>query len=147
MTEPDHFKFVVGDGLDLKYADSEFDICYSNSVVEHVGSFEDQCKFASELRRVGRRAWAQTPARSFFFEPHYLTLFIHFLPKNIQWKLLRNFTIWGLITRPYKDKVEQFLAEIRLLSYVEMKTLFPDCEIRKGKISFPHKTFIVVRKL
>ena len=50
-SEPDCFKFVIGNGLDLKYADSEFDICYSNSVIEHVGSFEDQRKFASEVRK------------------------------------------------------------------------------------------------
>ena len=145
-SEPDCFKFVIGNGLDLKYADSEFDICYSNSVIEHVGSFEDQRKFASEVRRVGKKIWTQTPARSFFFEPHLLTPFIHFLPKNIQQKLLRNFTIWGLLTRPDKDKVEQFLAEIRLLSYDEMKTLFPDCEIRKEKFLFFTKAFVAVRK-
>ena len=145
-SEPDCFKFVIGNGLDLKYADSEFDICYSNSVIEHVGSFENQHKFASEVRRVGKKIWTQTPARSFFFEPHLLTPFIHFLPKNIQQKLLRNFTIWGLLTRPDKDKVEQFLAEIRLLSYDEMKTLFPDCEIRKEKFLFFTKAFVAVRK-
>jgi hypothetical protein len=145
-SEPDCFKFVIGSGLDLKYADSEFDICYSNSVIEHVGSFEDQRRFANEIRRVGRKIWVQTPARSFFFEPHLLTPFIHFLPKNAQRKLLRNFTIWGLITRPDKAEVEKILAEIRLLSYDEMKVLFPDCEIRKEKFLFLTKAFIAVRK-
>ena len=145
-SEFDHFKFVIGNGLDLKYADLGFDICYSNSVIEHVGTYENQCKFANEARRVGRKIWMQTPARSFFFEPHLLTPFIHFLPKSIQRKLLRNFTVWGLLTRPDKDEVEQFLSEIRLLSYDEMKNLFPDCEIRKEKFLLFTKAFVAVRK-
>jgi hypothetical protein len=145
-TDSDRFKFVTGNGLDLKYSDYEFDICFSNSVIEHVGSFEDQRMFANEIRRVGRKIWVQTPARSFFFEPHYLTPFVHFFPKHVQRKLLRNFTIWGLLTRPDKVRVEQFLSEIRLLTYDEMKTLFPDCEIRKEKFLFFTKAFIGVRK-
>jgi hypothetical protein len=144
--KPDHFSFVVGNGLDLKYPDAEFDICYSNSVIEHVGSFEDQRRFAGEVCRVGRKIWVQTPARSFFFEPHFLTPFIHFFPKDIRRRLLRNFTVWGLLTRPDKDAVERILAEIRLLSYDEMKTLFPDCEIRRERFLFFTKAFIAVRK-
>jgi ubiquinone/menaquinone biosynthesis C-methylase UbiE len=145
-TDFDQFKFVIGNGLDLKYTDSEFDICFSNSVIEHVGSFEDQRNFANEIRRVGRKIWVQTPARSFFFEPHYLTPFVHFFSKNIQRKLLRNFTVWGLLTRPDKGRVEQFLSEIRLLTYDEMKELFPDCEIRKEKLLFFTKSFVAIRK-
>jgi hypothetical protein len=145
-TEPNNFNFVAGNGMDLKYADLEFDVCYSNSVIEHLGSFENQIKFAAEVRRVGKKIWVQTPSRSFFFEPHFLTPFVHFLPKNVQRKLLRNFTIWGLATRPDKDKVKNFLDEIRLLSYAEMKTLFPDCEIRKEKFLFLTKAFIAIRK-
>jgi len=66
----------------LNYSDNEFDICFSNSVIELVGSFEDQRKFANEIRRVGRKLWVQTPARSFFFEPHYLyAIYLLFLQK------------------------------------------------------------------
>ncbi len=145
-SEPDNLKFVEGNGTDLKYADFEFDICYSNSVIEHLGSLENQKSFAFEVCRVGRKVWVQTPARSFFFEPHLLTPFIHFLPKNIQRKLIRNFTIWGLITRPDKERVEKLLNEIRLLSFDEMKMLFPDCEIRKERFLFFTKAFLAVRK-
>jgi hypothetical protein len=143
---PANFNYVIGDGVRLNYPDGEFDICFSNSVIEHVGSLEDQHKFADEVRRVGRGIWVQTPARSFFFEPHLLTPFIHFLPKNIQRKLLRNFTVWGLLTRPDEKRVDQFLSETRLLSYDEMKALFPDCEIRIEKLLFFTKAFVAVRR-
>ena len=32
--------FVQADGCDLPFADGEFDICFSNAVVEHVGGRE-----------------------------------------------------------------------------------------------------------
>jgi len=145
-SEPVNFKFVEGDATELKYTDFEFDICYSNSVIEHLTSFENQMKFANEVRRVGRKIWMQTPARSFFFEPHFLTPFIHFLPKNIQRKLLRNFTVWGLISRPSQQVIDTFVNEIRLLSYEEMEKLFPDCEIHKEKFLGFTKAFIAVRR-
>src|SRR5262249_30272488 len=91
---------VVGDGCRLACADDSCDIVFSNSVIEHLSNFENQQLFARECRRVGRRIWIQTPARSFVIEPHLLTPFIHFLPHQVQRALIRNFTIWGLITRP-----------------------------------------------
>jgi hypothetical protein len=75
-----HYTLVQGSGTKLDFADHSFDIAFSNSVIEHVGSFDAQRAFAEELRWVGRQLWVQTPARSFFFEPHLLAPFIHFLP-------------------------------------------------------------------
>src|SRR5947209_11973037 len=75
---------VIGDGCDIQYPSDSFDIVFSNSVIEHVGTFERQQKFASECARIARRLWIQTPARSFFIEPHLLTPFIHFLPRKVQ---------------------------------------------------------------
>ena len=36
---------VLGDGTNLRYADKEFDILFSNSVIEHLGNFENQRRF------------------------------------------------------------------------------------------------------
>ena len=144
--ELDRFRFVVGNGLELKYANSEFDICYSNSVIEHVGTYENQIKFAKEVQRVAQRIWVQTPARSFFIEPHLITPFIHFLPKSLQRNLLRNFTVWGWLGRPSQDRVDEFLAEVRLINFNEMKQLFPDCEIYVERFLGMPKAYIAVRK-
>lgn len=142
---PSNFSFVVGDGTTLDYKDNEFDIVFSNSVIEHVGTYGQQRQFASEVRRVGKSVWLQTPAKSFFFEPHYITPFIHSLPKNWQKKLLRNFSIWGLITRPSQQYIDDFVEQTRLLGYDELKELFPDCEILKEKFLFMAKSYIAVR--
>lgn len=137
---------VAGDACNLvDYEDDEFEVVFSNSVIEHVGTYENQKRMAAELRRVGKRLWIQTPARSFFVEPHYMTPFIHWFPKEARRKLLRWFTLWGWIYRPSKQRVDDMLAELRLLSYDEMKELFPDCKIRRERFLGMTKSFIAVR--
>ena len=109
----DTYELVVGDGCKLQYPDQSFDIVFSNSVIEHVGTYARQQAFAAEARRVGRALWIQTPAREFFIEPHLLTPFIHFLPRPLQARLLRYCTIWGLMSKPSPAQVIGFLDEVR----------------------------------
>ena len=67
---------MVGDGCALKFPDKSYDIAFSNSVIEHVGSWERQQAFAKDIRRVGKAIWVQTPARECLIEPHYLAPFL-----------------------------------------------------------------------
>lgn len=136
---------VAGDGCNLTYPDGSFDIVFSNSAIEHVGNFERQSAFAKECRRVGKCIWLQTPARGFPIEPHLLTPLIHFVPLRWRRKLLRNFTLWGLLKRPTAAEIETFLSEIRLLSRKEMESLFPDCVIRTERFFGLPKSYIAVR--
>jgi hypothetical protein len=71
---------VVADGRDLPFADGEFDVAFSNAVIEHVGGREDQERFARELCRVARRVFVTTPNRRFPVDPHTLLPFVHWLP-------------------------------------------------------------------
>jgi hypothetical protein len=143
---PRNIRYVKGDVTKLAYSDQVFDIGFSNSVIEHLYTYENQAKFAQEIRRACKRLWVQTPARTFFFEPHLLTPFIHYLPKRWQKTLLRNFTIWGLITRPSPQVIENFLQEVRLLDSRQMKELFPDCEIREEKFLLFTKAYVAIRR-
>jgi ubiquinone/menaquinone biosynthesis C-methylase UbiE len=143
---PSNFSFTIGDGTDLKYADGEFDICFSNSVIEHVGSLEKQQKFAREICRVGKKIWIQTPAKSFFFEPHFITPFIHWFPKESQKKLARYFTLWGWIARPSQEYIDEFVDQTRLMTYEELKNIFPDCTILKEKFLFATKSYLIIKE-
>jgi hypothetical protein len=143
---PERFALVTASGTDLPHRDRAFDIAFSNSVIEHLRSYGRQARFAAELRRVGRRLWVQTPARSFFFEPHLLTPFVHWLPKAWQRRLLRHATVWGWLARPGPAQVERFLRETRLLSYTEMRALFPDCEIHRERFLLMTKSYVAVRR-
>ena len=46
------FDFVLGSGCDMPFGDQSFDLAFSNSAIEHVGSEENQFKFAKEMMRV-----------------------------------------------------------------------------------------------
>lgn len=140
------FRFVGGDGCALPFAEHSFDVVFSNSVIEHVGTWERQQAFAAEARRVGRRLWVQTPAREFFIEPHLLAPFIHRLPRRWQRRLIRNFTLRGWFERPDAAAVDAFLAEVRLLTFAEMQQLFPDCTILRERFLGLTKSYIAVRR-
>jgi SAM-dependent methyltransferase len=81
---------VVADGRDLPFADGEFDIGFSNAVVEHVGGREDQERFVRELCRVAKRVFVTTPNRLFPVDPHTLLPFIHWLPEHRRPRVLNG---------------------------------------------------------
>jgi hypothetical protein len=138
---------VVGDGTNLSYPANSFDVVFSNSVIEHLGTFERQERFAKECARVGKQLWIQTPAKSFPIEPHFLTPFIHYCPKSWRRRVLRYGTVWGLLGRPSNQQIKDILQEIRLLSYREMRRLFPGCEILRERCLGLTKSYIAVNQV
>ncbi len=139
------FTAVAGDATNLPFADASFDIAFSNSVIEHLTTWERQHAFAFEARRVAKKLWIQTPARSFPVEPHLLAPFFQYLSKHVQIRMARHFTIWGLLTKPDPAQVNKLISEIRLLTYREMKQLFPDCLILKERVLGLTKSYVAVR--
>jgi len=136
---------VVGDGQRLPFKDGAFDVAFSNSVIEHLGDWNKQQQLAREIVRVARYYYVQTPNRRFFVEPHLITPFIHFFPRNWQRRMLRNCTTWGLVMRPTPQQCDQFLDEVRLLSEAEMELLFADAKILREKVAGMTKSIIAVR--
>ncbi len=139
------FEWVIGDARKLPFPDGAFEIVYSNSVIEHLGDLDDQRRFAAECRRVGRSYFIQTPNRNFPIEPHVLTPFIHWLPKKWQAQLLRNFTLWGWITRPDAAARARFLNTTRMLTKAELQSLFPEAEIIRERFLGLTKCFIAIK--
>ena len=139
----ERFTHARGNATNLPFPSNTFDIAFSNSVIEHVGDWANQQAFASEARRVARNLWIQTPARSFPIEAHLLAPYIQYLPKNIQHRIA-PFTPRGLLQ---PDVVHAIVDEVRLLTYREMKQLFPDCQILKERVLGLTKSYIAVRSL
>ncbi|MDR2463610.1 MAG: methyltransferase domain-containing protein, partial [Verrucomicrobiales bacterium] len=90
---------LVGDGCRLLFADKSYDIAFSNSVIEHVGSWDRQQAFAAEIRRVGRAVWLQTPAFECPIEPHFMALGVHWLPMRMRKFVTFWLTPWGWLMR------------------------------------------------
>ena len=103
---------VVANGLDLPFADDEFDVAFSNAVVEHVGGRDEQRRFVAELCRVAPRVFLSTPNRWFPVETHTLVPVVHWLPRAQADRAMRA------LRRENWKRVE-------LLSKRELLALFP----------------------
>lgn len=117
----------IGDARNLvNYADSSVDLVHSNSVIEHVGPWPDMSAMAKEVRRVGKSGWIQTPAWEFPIEPHFRLPFVHWVGAPVRRASLRLSRDYGKLDVGTR---RSHIDRINLLSYPEMKHLFPDCGI------------------
>lgn len=141
---PPTIAYIQGDGRNTGLPDGAFDVAFSNSVIEHVGTFEDQQRFATELLRLGRRIYCQTPNKWFPVEPHFLGLGVHWLPR----KWFTNFvdcyfTLHGWRYKPDAAASAALIDSIRLLTRTELRQLFPGCKIRTERWLGLPKSFVV----
>jgi len=137
--------FVAGDARAMPYfQDGEFDLCFSNSVIEHVGALEDQLAMAREIRRVAVRYFVQTPSRYFPLEPHFLVPFWQFLPVPLRAALLAKFKIGWMDRQPSYKAARAEVEQIRLLSVSEMRRLFPGSTIKLEKLGGLTKSIVAM---
>jgi SAM-dependent methyltransferase len=105
----------VESGAPLPFADRQFDVVFSNAVLEHVGSRDQQRAFLREVCRVGKSCFVTTPNRWFPVEHHTGLPLLHHLPKPLFRALIRR-------TR-YAYWAEE--AHLNLLGARELAGLFP----------------------
>jgi hypothetical protein len=134
---------IAGDAAHLaQFGDGEFDIVFSNSVIEHLGSLEEQRRMAAEVRRVGKRYFVQTPDRHFPIEPHFLFPLFQFLPLTLQVWLVCHFALgWFPVYRD-REAAIRAVTEIRLVSRKEMEAFFPGATIYEEKFLRMTKSFV-----
>lgn len=151
------FKSILLDeNANLPFSDNEFDIVFCSSVLEHVTvnknqmyefktnkefnakSYERQKLFASEIRRVGKRYFVQTPNRYFIIESHtWLPVIIVFFPRETLLTIIKFFNkFWPKKTSP----------DWHLLTKTGMQELFPDAEILVEKSFWMPKSFMAIKR-
>lgn len=139
-----NIKQVVGDATNMKmFKDKEFDVVFSNSVIEHVGNYEQQLKMARELMRVSKRHFVQTPNLYFPIEPHFVFPFFQFLPIEMRILLLRKFDLGWMKKISDKEKAREMITGIKLLNKMEFTNLFPNSNLYEEKFFGLTKSFII----
>ena len=138
-------RVVLASGLALPFRDRSFDVCFSNSVIEHVGDAQARAGFAREVRRVAKGYWVQTPNRHFPLETQFVCLFLHWLPLPVTRRLISHFSLWGWLTNPSQADVDKGLRTLTLLDEYEMQELFPDAKIMQERFLCMAKSLIAVR--
>jgi hypothetical protein len=141
------FASITGDARDMSMIeDGQFDLAHSNSVVEHVGLWNDMKRFANEIRRVAPRHYVQTPYYWFPIDPHYFGLpMFHWLPRPVRARALNTFPLATSGRLPNLDVAFGAVDNARLLDRWQMGHLFPDSKIEFERFAGLPKSMIAVR--
>ena len=133
---------LIGDGRDLRdFPDASVDMVHSNSVIEHVGTWDSMAAMAREAMRVGRNGWVQTPAWVFPVEPHFHAPFVHWVGRPLGVRLMGLSALDWCRNADLSVRREQ-LDRINLLSRRELEALFPGRPIYTEWLLFP-KSYVV----
>jgi SAM-dependent methyltransferase len=136
-------KVIEGDACDLhQFRDNEFDVVFSNSLIEHLFTLDNQRKMAKEAMRVAKHYFIQTPNKYFPIEPHFKFPLFQFLPDEMKLFLQTKTSIINGV-RYEKEYAEAIIKEIRLLSRAELSNLFPNSNLYIERFLGFSKSFIV----
>ncbi|GAF72290.1 unnamed protein product [marine sediment metagenome] len=132
---------VVGDACRLPWPDKSFDLVYSNAVIEHLSTLEQQAQMAREIMRVGRNWFVTTPNRWFPFEFHMRLPLVTWLPTStMRW--IGGLWSFNHVLGRYQSGHD--CGDLRLLSARELKRLFPGSRIIKQRVTIWPETLIAV---
>jgi hypothetical protein len=139
------FVSAVGDARSMPEIPSQsFDVVFSNSVIEHVGSFDQQRQMAHEIRRVARRYFVQTPNKRFPLEPHFLFPFFQYLPVSTRAWIVNRFDVGWYKRIPDKAAARAEVESIQLLTHDQVAALFPAARIHEEKFFGLTKSFVAI---
>lgn len=137
------FNVYCGNALDLtNLKRTNYDVVFSNSVIEHVGSLRAQRDMGRKIQELGNFYWVQTPAKVFPIEPHFYFPFFPYLPLSLRSFLYANFSL-GFMQRagdPFEGRIA--CDETRLLNLVEVKGIFVEATVLVETLGFLSKSYI-----
>lgn len=120
---------INGDGCRLPFPDRAFDRAHSNSVIEHLGSWNAMEMFAQETRRIARYFYVQTPNFWFPIEPHAMFPFFHWLPVRFRKWLVMRYPLghWRQAANP--KEAGKIVESAILITKSQLRRLFPEATI------------------
>jgi hypothetical protein len=139
--------FVRGDACAPPSLDGrEFDLVFSNSLIEHVGGHFRRAQLAEVVHRLAPHHWVQTPYRYFPVEPHWMFPGFQFLPVAARAAITRRWR-FGHVPAAGSDRpraIENVLG-VELLSAAELSHYFPSSEIVRERVMGMTKGITAVR--
>ncbi len=139
-----YFVSASGDARAMpQFADRSFDVVFSNSVIEHVGSFREQSRMAAEIRRVGKRYFVQTPNKRFPLEPHFLFPWFQYLPAAVRAGMVQRFDVGWYRRIPDAAAARAEVDSIQLLTQRRFVSLFPGARLHVERFAGLAKSFTV----
>ncbi len=135
-------RVLIYDGQHIPEPDHSYDLLVCNSVLEHVPPTQ-RAALATEMKRVARSVFCQTPANSFPIEPHFLMPFVHWLPRWLGFQLIK-LSPWRLLSRPDAATIKEYWWGTRLLGSRELQALFPGTPIVGERVLGLTKSYYVV---
>jgi hypothetical protein len=144
--DDDTFTFVEGNGCDLDWvADRSYDVAHSNSVLEHVGRWDQMQALATEVRRVADRYVVQTPYFWFPVEPHFMAPFFHWMPESTRAQLLLRMPLGHSGRADDLDEAVRRVQSAHLVDAHMFRELFPDATVHFERVAGLPKSLIGVR--
>jgi len=142
-----YVSYVLGDAREMgMFPDRYFDICFSNSLIEHLDT-AGQISVANEIRRVSSGYFVQTPHRYFPIEPHFLMPGWQFLPVALRAGLLQKSDLGWMKQVRDPVKARETVESIRLLNERELRKLFADGRIYREKVGGITKSLVIWRPI
>lgn len=121
-----------------------YDLVYSNAVIEHVGGYYRRMRFAETAYALAPQHWLQTPYRYFPIEPHWLFPCFQFLPLNARAWVAQWWPLSHVRSVSREDGLRG-AAGVELLSHAEMSLLFPDSVILAERAFGLVKSLVALR--
>lgn len=123
--------YLEGDACNMPdFQPGDFDLIFSNSVIEHVGDYEKRLQFANEVLRLSNKFWIQTPSKYFPIEAHCGMFFWWFYPKALRSYFIKK---WAIKLPAWAEMVKT----TTVISSSELRAILPGCTLKHEWIIFP----------